>query len=131
MADELNTIATPNATSVSVTTNSTRSGRTFLAIGYLPDRLFKNASAVLIVIEHVEARACRGEQNHVAWRAEAQRFLHRVRHRGDKCFRKDAADRIADLARSGADQQHVFDASPHRLHQGRVRSPFVLAAENH
>ena len=95
------------------------------------DELLENASAMLVILKLVEARAGRSQQNRVAGLRALGGDFHGARHRSRALDGNDAAKLRFDLVRGAADQQHHARVPPQRIAQDRVIAAFVLAAQNH
>ena len=102
-----------------------------LFFGEIPDELLKDASAMLVTLKLVEARAGGSQQDRVAGLRAFGGDFHGARHGARPLHGNDAAELRFDLVRGAADQQHHARVPPQRVAQNGVVAALVLAAENH
>ena len=97
----------------------------------LADELFEDASALLVILKLVEARAGGRQQNGVAGLRASAGDFHGARQRLRALDGNDAGELRFDLVRRAADQQRHARVAAQRLAKNRVVAAFVLAAQNH
>src|SRR5208337_1186267 len=142
-AEALKIITAPNRQSTSVTPNSQRSVSERLAKSstlirrmlcgsrvQVSDELLEDPSALLVILELVEAGAGRGQNHDISGLRGVRGDFHRAVQRGGAFYGHAAGDLLFNFVRSRANQERKNGFFSERLLQEGVVAALVFPAQN-